>query len=702
MADQRTQIILSAKDETRAAIDSVKSGLNSIQASGNGIAQTFGSLKGALAGLGIGLVAREMVAFARSTIDAADALNDMSKRTGISVTALSGWRIAAEQSGTSLESIAGGLRKLSQYMTADGDKLAAIGVNAKTANEAFLQLADVLNSMPVDSPERMALATKILGKSAGDLLPLLSEGSDKLREMVKAGSDLSPGIESLAKNSDAFNDELAITNGLISAGAGAIVDEMLPALTKWLQIINGTRPPSEFAADLFDEVLDATQKLNELKAQQAEGGILGMFVTDNDIAIRERYIEQTKARLNKAIAENDRAIASAAARFDAAIKKPEKGAVQAILNPTTGGAKKPDDKTFENYQRDVAAVVSEIDNLNAGEQSNIEKLQDKLDALTRLDPVLRDYLQSTLDLARATDVSNAFQSAQNAGIDAQIEAMNELADAEKAAAEDRDRTFAEMSASLRAENEDLNVGLIESDKKRIRAQIDLEYQRSIDRINGLMLENEQAQELIDQETENYELRVKQLETTKSLAQDLGLTFTSAFEDAIVGGSKFSDVLKSLADDIERILVRRTITEPLTKGIDGLLSGSGVTDGIGKWFSNLFGGGKASGGYVDPSKFYLVGEQGPELFSPSMAGNIIPNGAVGGAGAGGGGVVVNLIEAPGSGGQVNSSTDTNGMTTIDIMVEQIESKMNRNISRGTGIAPTLEGMYGLNRAVGAYR
>jgi hypothetical protein len=49
--------------------------------------------------------------------------------------------------------------------------------------------------------------------------------------------------------------------------------------------------------------------------------------------------------------------------------------------------------------------------------------------------------------------------------------------------------------------------------------------------------------------------------------------------------------------------------------------------------NPFGGGKASGGPVSMGKTYLVGEKGPELFSPSSNGNIIPNKALGGTSSG---------------------------------------------------------------------
>jgi phage-related minor tail protein len=35
--------------------------------------------------------------------------------------------------------------------------------------------------------------------------------------------------------------------------------------------------------------------------------------------------------------------------------------------------------------------------------------------------------------------------------------------------------------------------------------------------------------------------------------------------------------------------------------------------------------------VDAGKSYVVGEQGPELFTPTTSGSITPNGALGGAG-----------------------------------------------------------------------
>lgn len=65
------------------------------------------------------------------------------------------------------------------------------------------------------------------------------------------------------------------------------------------------------------------------------------------------------------------------------------------------------------------------------------------------------------------------------------------------------------------------------------------------------------------------------------AQDLGFSFTSAFENAVIGGNNLREVLGGLLQDIARLTLRQTITQPLA----GALSA-----GIGNIAGNLFGGG----------------------------------------------------------------------------------------------------------------
>lgn len=78
-----------------------------------------------------------------------------------------------------------------------------------------------------------------------------------------------------------------------------------------------------------------------------------------------------------------------------------------------------------------------------------------------------------------------------------------------------------------------------------------------------------VQEKIDEQMAKGTEKIKE---QSSAARDLGMTFSSAFEDAVVGGKKFSDVLKGLSDDIARIIVRKQITEPMAKGVSKLIDG----------------------------------------------------------------------------------------------------------------------------------
>jgi hypothetical protein len=110
--------------------------------------------------------------------------------------------------------------------------------------------------------------------------------------------------------------------------------------------------------------------------------------------------------------------------------------------------------------------------------------------------------------------------------------------------------------------------------------------------------------------------------------DLGMTFTSAFEDAIVEGKKFSDVLRSMAQDIVRLMARRMVTEPLMGSLSSVFDsvGQSVTGALG----GLFGGAFANGGQPPVGRMSLVGERGAELFVPRVNGTIVPNEMLGGS------------------------------------------------------------------------
>ena len=67
------------------------------------------------------------------------------------------------------------------------------------------------------------------------------------------------------------------------------------------------------------------------------------------------------------------------------------------------------------------------------------------------------------------------------------------------------------------------------------------------------------------------------------------------------------------------------------------------------------------------------------------------------------VTVNVLNnATGTKARADMNKDSEGNLSLNIIVEQIESSLTRNITRGEGIAPVLEQRYALNPAFGSYR
>lgn len=78
-----------------------------------------------------------------------------------------------------------------------------------------------------------------------------------------------------------------------------------------------------------------------------------------------------------------------------------------------------------------------------------------------------------------------------------------------------------------------------------------------------------------------------------------------------------------------------VVELVANLIDGFRTVISLGAKVGNFIGGLnpFGGGKATGGPVSMGKTYLVGEKGPELFSPGSNGTIIPNKALGSTSSG---------------------------------------------------------------------
>ena len=111
---------------------------------------------------------------------------------------------------------------------------------------------------------------------------------------------------------------------------------------------------------------------------------------------------------------------------------------------------------------------------------------------------------------------------------------------------------------------------------------------------------------------------------KSAAQSMQGAMSDFFFDVMQGN--MSDLVGSFKRSIDRM-----VSDLLASQLMTYLMGSSFGKGgnIGGLVGSLFGGFRAAGGDVSAGTSYIVGEKGPELFTPTTSGNITPNGAMGG-------------------------------------------------------------------------
>ena len=112
MANNTIAVQITASDKTQAAFASAKRGMDAIVAQSGRFNAAFAAF-GRGFGLSMAGAAAGVVAFTKTTIDAADNLNDLAKKSGASVEALASLKLISEQSGTSIEAVGKGMNKLS-------------------------------------------------------------------------------------------------------------------------------------------------------------------------------------------------------------------------------------------------------------------------------------------------------------------------------------------------------------------------------------------------------------------------------------------------------------------------------------------------------------------------------------------------------------------------------------------------------------
>lgn len=206
-----------------------------------GIGAKFAAIGGAAAG---GMIAAT-VAFG----SAGSALLDMSKRTGMSVEALSKLGFAAEQNGATLEDVSKGVINLNRSFAeaSSGSKeataaFARLGLSmaqltGMTPEERFRAIVGALAAIP-DPAVRAALAMQLFGKAGVQLLPMIADGTAGLDEMAAKAEELGIVMSTdSAKSANAFGSALTSMHRAVGAISNAIGSALAPTLTEIANIL---------------------------------------------------------------------------------------------------------------------------------------------------------------------------------------------------------------------------------------------------------------------------------------------------------------------------------------------------------------------------------------------------------------------------------------------------------------------------------
>lgn len=171
------------------------------------------------------------------------AIDDLSKRTGVSSTALQAYQFAADQSGVSVETFGKSLQKLTinlgEAQTGNAAAIKAfteLGLSVQdlaglSPQVAFEKVAAAIAELP-NPAQQAAAAVSLFGKSGIDLVPVFQEGAGFLQEMreeaERLGTVLSEDqVGALAGLDDSIAKVSAAFKGLTSR----VVAELAPALT---------------------------------------------------------------------------------------------------------------------------------------------------------------------------------------------------------------------------------------------------------------------------------------------------------------------------------------------------------------------------------------------------------------------------------------------------------------------------------------
>lgn len=602
-------------------------------------------------------------ALARSVLNGVDALNDFADATGTSVENASALEDIARRTGTSVDTAAGSLVKFNSQLAESAKKesdaariFQKLGLNAAELRkldpaEALLRTAQALQGF-ADDGDKARIVQELFGKSVREVAPFL-------KDLAEAGRLNATVTTDQAKAAEDFNKAIFSLQKDITDLARSMLSDAIPALQAYVreykaarEAFGGTlgafgasasgalsiKSPTEGLTVYRDKLAEVRGEIEQLADARAKSSLPGFLSSD---AARLKFLKNEETQLAKLLAYYERLVGQSSVAGG-----------RGNVVPSISG--KPSLGALGDKEKPSQALTDALKRIEGTDEKKIARLREELAALFGMRNVPAGAFTALgLELLKLDPAARAaaeslkfFDEAVEKAADARVKADEAARRAVDQIGESNDALRAEIeligkSADERARLEQTRVSNVIVAKEEELATL-REIGARQEQIDTLAREIEllrQRRSLIgikaaaEKNNENIPDLAGSASKASDAARELGLTFSSAFEDAIVNGEKFSDVLKGIEKDILRIVLRKAVTEPLANSIAGLFGGGGAStsgkDSAGVNYggfvgaiAQFFAGGFAKGGYIPPGQFGLTGENGAELVSGGRTGKTI--------------------------------------------------------------------------------
>jgi lambda family phage tail tape measure protein len=231
MADNRTNIRITATDETQTAIQSATAGIKKLETGMEGMQAAIARIPAIGAALAGAFTADAFIGMIKGSIEAADELDKLSQKTGATVEQLAGLKYAAKLNDTTLTGVADAAKKLSVNLAQTPELFSQLGIKSKDTVTQLVELSDTFKAMP-DGATKVALAVKLLGKSGEEMIPFLNQGSDALRELIAQGEKMHPITTDQAHQAAELKDNMDKLHFASHAFADEMAARLLPGMAK--------------------------------------------------------------------------------------------------------------------------------------------------------------------------------------------------------------------------------------------------------------------------------------------------------------------------------------------------------------------------------------------------------------------------------------------------------------------------------------